>query len=36
MVNDIQGMVIRNSIFRNCGYFGLMISHLFADLSRAT
>lgn len=33
MVNDIQGMVIRNSIFRNCGYFGLMISHLFADLS---
>jgi hypothetical protein len=33
MVNDVQGMIIRNSIFRNCGYFGVMISHLFADVS---
>jgi hypothetical protein len=32
MVNDVQGMVIKNSIFRNCGYFGVMISHLFADV----
>jgi len=32
MVNDVQGMTIKNSIFRNCGYFGVMISHLFANV----
>ena len=33
MVNDVQGMTIRNSSFRNCGYFGLMISHLMGELA---
>jgi hypothetical protein len=32
MANDMQGMVVKNSRFTNCGYFGLMISHLMGDL----
>ena len=32
MVNDMQGMTIKNSRFTNCGYFGLMISHLMGEL----
>ena len=32
MANDMQGMTIKNSRFTNCGYFGLMISHLMGEL----
>jgi len=31
MALDVQRLVVRNSRFRNCAYFGLMIAHLFGE-----
>ena len=33
---DVQGLTVKNSLFRNCAYFGLFLTHLPGHVAQAT